>query len=142
MFKEIEKIAGKNTPLCEAIQGVYALCEGVAAPTAVAYSMLDDRFAQGGEINTDELADSVRMVVANDQSLYNMLMNTRTKAHGIAWLALQHIFTDYLEYNESPKTELSSEQIKRWFARHGVDYQVAMAPAVAKVEELREEDRA
>ena len=141
MFKEIEEIAGKDTPLCEAIQGVYALCEGVSPQTAVAYSMLDDRFAPTGEIDTADLADSVRMVVANDQSLYNMLMNTRTKAHGIAWLALQHIFTEFLEYNESPKTDLSSEQIKRWFARHGVDYQVAMAPAVAKVEELREEDR-
>jgi len=141
MFNTIEELAGNNAPLCEAIQGIYAICEGVAAPTAVAYSMLDDRFAPGGQVDTSDIADSVRMVVANDRQLYDMLMSTRVKAHGIAWLALQKIFTEYLEYNESPKTKLSSEQIKNWFARHGVDFREAMATAVAKVEELRGEDK-
>ena len=141
MFSTIREIAGKNTPLCEAITKVYCLCEGIHGPTAIAYAMLDDKFAPGGDIDVNDIAESVRMVVANDRALYEMLVNSRTKAHGIAWLALQKIFTEYLEYNESPKASLSSDQIKNWFAKHGVDYTVAMAPAVAKVEELREEDR-
>lgn len=104
-----------------------------------AYEALNERFVSNGKINENELAANIRMVALNTRSIESKINNKRNSITGIVWDALSLLVKDILEYNENSKTNLSSEQIKNWFAYNGTTYQSALKKAVDKIQDLRDE---
>ena len=138
MVKIIEEIAGKGTPLCESITKLYTLCEGtVTQPTQQSYDLLNQRYGDGTRPDPLKIAESVEILVDNDQNLYNVLYNTRASSRSVAWSAMMQELNEFLRYNES-KT-LSSEQFKRWFFGSGMTLDEGMGPAVAVIDRKRAE---
>jgi hypothetical protein len=84
-----------------------------------------------------KIAESVDVLVDNDQNLYNMLYNNRYPSRSVAWTVMMQELNEFLRYNES-KT-LSSEQFKRWFAGAGMTLDEGMGPAVAVIDRKRAE---
>ena len=138
MVKIIEEIAGKGTPLCESITKLYTLFEGtVTPPTQGSFDLLNQRYGDGTRPDPIKIAESVDVLVDNDQNLYNMLYNNRYPSRSVAWTVMMQELNEFLRYNES-KT-LSSEQFKRWFAGAGMTLDEGMGPAVAVSDRKRAE---
>ena len=138
MLKTIEEIAGKGTPLCESIQKLYMLCEGIVTqPTQQSYDLLNQRYGDGTRPDPLKIAESVEILVDNDQNLYNVLYNTRYPSRSVAWSAMMQELNEFLRFYEA-KT-LSSEQFKRWFFGSGMSLDEGMGPAIAVIERKRAE---
>jgi hypothetical protein len=138
MLKTIEEIAGKGTPLCESIIKLYTLCEGtITQPTQQSYDLLNQRYGDGTRPDPLKIAESVEILVDNDQNLYNVLYNTRHPARSVAWSAMMQELNEFLRFYEA-KT-LSSEQFKRWFFSSGMSLDEGMGPAIAVIERKRAE---
>ena len=136
MLESIKIIAGDNKPLCEAITKCFIMCEGATEPTKIAYEYLNQKYGP----DLDRLWNEVRLLLLNERDLYELLPNMRHKSTSILWTALLRMFRRDLEYYESPKTSLSSEQVKNWFKANGYDYKEYLAPLVTKVDELRAQE--
>lgn len=112
----------------------------VSSPVAEAYRLLDEEYLENGHLGKG-VADSVVLLVENDESLYRMYSNRRSKSRGIAWEGLLKDIAYYLDWNDEGKphaTRLSSEQLKNWFRLNGLDFTVEMKPVVDAVEESRQ----
>lgn len=138
MLEAIKIIAGDNKPLCEAITKCYIVCEGISAPTLEAYKILNEKYGP----DLERIWNEVRLTIMNTRSLYDLLCNKRFTSTAILWTALVEMINIDLDYFESPKTSLSSEQIKNWFKFNGTDYREYLAPLVTRVDELRAEVQA
>ena len=105
-----------------------------------AYDSLNERYTNyHGKLNKKDLSDSIRFYVDNTQKFYNMLRNNRVSSKNIAWSALLDLVKKTLEWYECSKTELSSEQLKNWFAYNGTTYQDALKEAIKNIDNLRKE---
>ena len=105
-----------------------------------AYDSLNERYTNyHGKLNKKDLSDSIRFYVDNTQKFYNMLRNNRVSSKNIAWSALLDLVKKTLEWYECSKTELSSEQLKNWFAYNGTTYQDALKEAINNIDNLRKE---
>lgn len=140
MLKTIEKIAGKGTPLCESLQKLYTLCEGVTQPTQQSFMLLNQRFGDGNRPDPNKIADAVDVLVDNDRELYDMMFNTRSPSRAVAWATWMKEVNAFLEYHEAK--QLSSEQVKRWFLDGGMSLEEGMKGAVAKIDSKRAERKA
>ena len=140
MLKTIEKIAGKGTPLCESLQKLYTLCEGVTQPTQQSFILLNQRFGDGNRPDPNKIADAVDVLVDNDRELYDMMFNTRSPSRAVAWATWMKEVNAFLEYHEAK--QLSSEQVKRWFLDGGMSLEEGMKGAVAKIDSKRAERKA
>jgi hypothetical protein len=141
MLKIIEETAGKGTPLCESIQRLYTLCEGMVRPrTQRSFDLLNQRYGEGGRPDPHKIAEAVELMVDNDQGLYNLMYTSRSPSHSVAWAAMMKAMNDFLDFQES--AQLNSEQFKRWFADGGMDFKVGMQEAVAVIDAKRAERRA
>ena len=138
MVKIIEEIAGKGTPLCESITKLYTLFEGtVTPPTQSSFDLLNQRYGDGTRPDPMKIAESVDILVDNDQNLYNMLYNNRYPSRSLAWAVMMQELNEFLRFNEA-KT-LSSEQFKRWFSGAGMTLDEGMGPAVSVIDRKRAE---
>ena len=140
MLKTIEKIAGKGTPLCESLQKLYTLCEGVTQPTQQSFMLVNQRFGDGNRPDPNKIADAVDVLVDNDRELYDMMFNTRSPSRAVAWATWMKEVNAFLEYHEAK--QLSSEQVKRWFLDGGMSLEEGMKGAVAKIDSKRAERKA
>ena len=140
MLNTIEKIAGKGTPLCESLQKLYTLCEGVTQPTQQSFMLLNQRFGDGNRPDPNKIADAVDVLVDNDRELYDMMFNTRSPSRAVAWATWMKEVNAFLEYHEAK--QLSSEQVKRWFLDGGMSLEEGMKGAVAKIDSKRAERKA
>lgn len=84
MLKTIEKIAGKGTPLCESLQKLYTLCEGVTQPTQNSFDLLNKRYGDGTRPDPAKIAQAVDILADNDQKLYNMMYSSRSPSRAVA----------------------------------------------------------
>ena len=140
MLKTIEKIAGKGTPLCESLQKLYTLCEGVTQTTQQSFALLNQRFGEGNRPDPNKITEAVDVLVDNDRELYELMFNSRSPSRAVAWATWMKAVNAFLEYNEA-KT-LSSEQVKRWFLAGGMTLDEGMKGAVAKIDSKRAERKA
>lgn len=105
-----------------------------------AYDALNERYTNyHGKLNKKDLSDSIRFYVDNTQKFYNVLRNNRVSSKNIVWSALLDLVKKTLEWYECSKTELSSEQLKNWFAYNGTTYQDALKEAIKNIDNLRKE---
>ena len=140
MLKTIEKIAGKGTPLCESLQKLYTLCEGVTQPTQQSFAFLNQRFGDGNRPDPNKIAEAVDILVDNDRELYDLMFNSRSPSRAVAWATWMKAVNAFLEYQEAKP--LSSEQGKRWFLDGGMSLEEGMKGAVAKIDSKRAERKA
>lgn len=140
MVKIIEEIAGKGTPLCESIQKLYMLCEGVTQPTLHSFMLLNQRFGDGNRPDPNKITDAVDVLVDNDRELYDTMFNTRSPSRAVAWATWMKVVNSFLEFQEAKP--LSSEQIKRWFLDGGMSLEEGMKGAIAAIDSKRAERKA
>ena len=140
MLNTIEKIAGKGTPLCESLQKLYTLCEGVTQPTQQSFMLLNQRFGDGNRPDPNKITDIVDVMVDNDRELYDLMSYTRSPSRAVAWATWMKAANAFLEFHEAKP--LSSEQFKRWFLDGGMTLEEGMKGAVAKIDSKRAERKA
>lgn len=140
MLKTIENIAGKGTPLCESLQKLYTLCEGVTQSTQQSFTFLNQRYGDGNRPDPNKIAEAVDILVDNDKELYDTMYNTRLTSRAVAWATWMKVVNAFLEYHEAKP--LSSEQVKRWFLDGGMSLEEGMKGAVAKIDSKRAERKA
>lgn len=104
------------------------------------YQAMDENFADDrGNVDVEYLVDSVNLLLDNTQELYKEMFNMRRKAHSVAWDALWYLFQETAEWYEVKNVRVTSEMMKQWFKRHGLNYVDVLKPVVEKIEEEREE---
>lgn len=140
MLNTIEKIAGKGTPLCESLQKLYTLCEGVTQPTLHSFELLNQRYGDGTRPDPAKIAQSVDILADNDKKLYDMMYSSRSPSRMVAWATMMQEMNAYLEYCEAKP--LAAEQFKRWFLAGGMTLEEGMKDAVAVIDRKRAERKA
>ena len=106
------------------------------------YAALDDAFKDSdGKAELVYISDAVDMWLFNTEKLYKEIFNNRRKATSIAYEALIDLFQDTVDGYDA-KVRVTSEMVKQWFKRVGLDYKEALKPVVDKIEEEREEAKA
>ena len=105
------------------------------------YAALDDAFTDSyGKVELVYIADAVDMWLFNTQKLYKEIFNNRRKATSIAYEALIDLFQDTVD-GYDVKVIVTSEMVKQWFKRVGLNYIDCLKPVVDKIKEEREEAR-
>lgn len=105
------------------------------------YAALDDAFTDSdGKVELVYIADAVDMWLFNTQKLYKEIFNNRRKATSIAYEALIDLFQDTVD-GYDVRVRVTSEMVKQWFKRVGLNYIDCLKPVVDKIEEEREEAR-
>ena len=106
------------------------------------YKALDDAFKDdAGKAELVYISDAVDMWLFNTEKLYKEIFNNRRKATSIAYEALIDLFQDTVD-GYDVKVRVTSEMVKQWFKRAGLDYKEALKPVVDKIEEERAEAKA
>lgn len=106
------------------------------------YAALDDAFKDSdGKAELVYISDAVDMWLFNTEKLYKEIFNNRRKATSIAYEALIDLFQDTVD-GYDVKVRVTSEMVKQWFKRAGLDYKEALKPVVDKIEEERAEAKA
>lgn len=106
------------------------------------YAALDDAFKDSdGKAELVYISDAVDMWLFNTEKLYKEIFNNRRKATSIAYEALIDLFQDTVD-GYDVKVRVTSEMVKQWFKRVGLDYKEALKPVVDKIEEERAEAKA
>ena len=100
------------------------------------YQAMDENFADDrGNVDVEYLVESVNLLLDNTQELYNEMFNMRRKAHSVAWDGLWYLFQETAEWYEVKNVRVTSEMMKQWFKRHGLNYVDVLKPVVEKIEE-------
>ena len=110
--------------------------------SAAVYKALDDAYKDSdGKAELVYISDAVDMWLFNTKKLYDEIFNNRRKATSIAYEALIDLFQDTVN-GYDVKVRVTSEMVKQWFKRVGLDFKEALKPVVDKIEEEREEAKA
>ena len=106
--------------------------------TSSVQSVLDDLYVDNGKIIEDYLVDNIDLFLFNTHELYNEIKNKRRKSYSIAYEAMLELFQinvdDYLDGN---KVRVTSDMIKRWFSKYGVDFKQLLVPIIEKIDKKR-----
>lgn len=106
--------------------------------TASVQSVLDDLYVDNGKIIEDYLVNNIDLFLFNTYELYNEIKNKRRKSYSIAYEAMLDLFQinvdDYLDGN---KVRVTSDMVKRWLNKYGVDFKQLLVPIVEKIDEKR-----
>ena len=111
--------------------------------SSAVYQALDDTYVSewDGKVDPDFIADNVELFIWNTKEYYNEIFNTRRPAHSVAYSGLLGLFqlnvTDY-----DVNVRITSEMVKQWLKKHGLDYVKLLKPIVDKIEEERAERKA
>lgn len=111
--------------------------------SSAVYRALDDTYVSewDGKVDPDFITDNVELFIWNTEEYYNEIFNTRRPAHSVAYSGLLGLFqlnvTDY-----DVKVRITSEMVKQWLKKHGLDYVKLLKPIVDKIEEERAERKA
>lgn len=111
--------------------------------SSAVYQALDDTYVSewDGKVDPDFIADNVELFIWNTEEYYNEIFNTRRPAHSVAYSGLLGLFqlnvTDY-----DVNVRITSEMVKQWLKKHGLDYVKLLKPIVDKIEEERAERKA
>lgn len=109
--------------------------------TSSVQGVLDEIYVdENGNLYDDYLADSVDIYLFNTRRLYDEIKNTRRKSYSIAYEAMLDLFQTNVNDNLYPKkVYITSDMVKRWFAKHGADFKEILKPVVEKIDEERKE---
>lgn len=104
-------------------------------------SVLDGKFlGYKGKVDDSYMCSEIKNYVINccdTEYLYHRLVdNRRTPVHSIAWSALMECVNAELKIDNLICT---SQQIKKWFTMHNLDYKKVLAPLISQLTEEREE---
>ena len=111
--------------------------------SSAVYQALDDAYVSewDGKVDPDFIADNVELFIWNTKEYYDEIFNTRRPAYSVAYSGLLGLFqlnvTDY-----DVKVNITSEMVKQWLKKHGIDYVKLLKPIVDKIEEERAERKA
>lgn len=111
--------------------------------SSAVYKALDDTYVSewDGKVDPDFIADNVELFIWNTKEYYDEIFNTRRPAHSVAYSGLLGLFqlnvTDY-----DVNVRITSEMVKQWLKKHGLDYVKLLKPIVDKIEEERAERKA
>ena len=111
--------------------------------SSAVYQALDDTYVSDwdGKVDPDFIADNVELFIWNTKEYYDEIFNTRRPAHSVAYSGLLGLFqlnvTDY-----DVNVRITSEMVKQWLKKHGLDYVKLLMPIVDKIEEERAERKA
>lgn len=111
--------------------------------SSAVYQALDDTYVSewDGKVDPDFITDNVELFIWNTEEYYNEIFNTRRPAHSVAYSGLLGLFqlnvTDY-----DVNVRITSEMVKQWLKKHGLDYVKLLKPIVDKIEEERAERKA
>ena len=111
--------------------------------SSAVYQALDDTYVSewDGKVDPDFIADNVELFIWNTKEYYDEIFNTRRPAHSVAYSGLLGLFqlnvTDY-----DVNVRITSEMVKQWLKKHGIDYVKLLKPIVDKIEEERAERKA
>lgn len=111
--------------------------------SSAVYQALDDTYVSewDGKVDPDFIADNVELFIWNTKEYYDEIFNTRRPAHSAAYSGLLGLFqlnvTDY-----DVNVRITSEMVKQWLKKHGIDYVKLLKPIVDKIEEERAEREA
>ena len=104
--------------------------------SSAVYQALDDTYVSEWDGKVD-----VELFIWNTEEYYNEIFNTRRPAHSVAYSGLLGLFqlnvTDY-----DVNVRITSEMVKQWLKKHGIDYVKLLKPVVDKIEEERAERKA
>lgn len=107
------------------------------------YDALDDTYVSeyDGKVDPDYITDNVELFIWNTKEYYDEIFNTRRPAHSVAYSGLLGLFQ--LNVTDSDvRIRITSEMVKRWFKKHGLDYVAVLKPIVDRIEEERAERKA
>lgn len=96
-------------------------------------SGLED-YSKDGKVDVDHLQNEIRLELLNYEPLYREMLNTRRKAHAVAFEALMFVASD-----QNANKKVTNSQVKNFLAKQGVDYKELLAPIVSFIEEERKE---
>ena len=111
--------------------------------SSAVYQALDDTYVSewDGKVDPDFIADNVELFIWNTKEYYDEIFNTRRPAHSVAYSGLLGLFqlnvTDY-----DVNVRITSEMVKQWLKKHGIDYVKLLKPIVDKIEEERADRKA
>ncbi len=111
--------------------------------SSAVYQALDDTYVSewDGKVDPDFIADNVELFIWNTKEYYDEIFNTRRPAHSVAYSGLLGLFQ--LNVTDSDvKVRITSEMVKQWLKKHGLDYVKLLKPIVDKIEEERAERKA
>ena len=111
--------------------------------SAAVYKALDDTYVSewDGKVDPDFITDNVDLFIWNTEEYYNEIFNTRRPAHSVAYSGLLGLFQ--LNVTDSDvNVRITSEMVKQWLKKHGLDYVKILKPIVDKIEEERAERKA
>lgn len=94
-----------------------------------------------GRIDEEYLNRILQINLDNVEPLYNEMMNTRRKAHVVAWAALEQEANGRIsfEFDESEPMTATSEHLKDWLNKYGRGYET-IAETVKYIEDERKEN--
>lgn len=142
--KECADIIAKNkSKVVSCTHRIFAFVDSILrrldSKTIEAYQHLNERFYDyHGKLNKEELTNSIITEIETRQGFYDRLLNKKQKITSICWDALSNVFRNYLEWCESKKTDLSSEQIKNWFKANDTTYQEVLKDTLKEIQKLRD----
>ena len=111
--------------------------------SSAVYQALDDTYVSDwdGKVDPNFIADNVELFIWNTKEYYDEIFNTRRPARSVAYSGLLGLFqlnvTDY-----DVNVRITSEMVKQWLKKHGIDYVKLLKPIVDKIEEERAERKA
>lgn len=91
-------------------------------------------FGNDGQLDEEWFVDNIELILDNTERLAKNAMNSRMRAHGVAYDAMLELFA-------SNGYELSSRQVQAGFKKLGLDYKEILKPVVDYVNEKRKEEK-
>lgn len=108
--------------------------------TSSVQSALDDLYVEDGKIIEDYLVDNIDLFLFNTRKFYDEIKNKRRKSYSVAYEAMLGLFqTNVNDYVDSGTIRVTSDMVKRWFNKYGVDFKQLLIPVIEKIDEEREE---
>jgi hypothetical protein len=108
--------------------------------TASVQSALDDLYVEDGKIIENYLVDNIDLFLFNTREFYDQIKNKRRKSYSIAYEAMLGLFqTNVNDYLDGKKVRVTSDMIKRWLNKYGVDFKQLLVPIIKKIDEERAE---
>lgn len=114
--------------------------EGNIGYSSAVYQALDDTYVSewDNKVDPDYIRDNVELFIWNDRPTYEEIFNTRRKPHSVAYEGLLKLFQGNVNDYEV-KVRVTSDMVKRWLKKHGIDYVELLKPIVDRIEEERAE---
>lgn len=106
--------------------------------TSSVQSALDDLYVEDGKIIENYLVDNIDLFLFNTREFYDQIKNKRRKSYSIAYEAMLGLFQINVDdYLDGGSVRVTSDMIKRWLNKYGVDYKQLLIPIIEKIDEER-----